>query len=86
MVWNEKAIQWEMAWEITEDDIQAILDKHGVNADTNEILVNLIDGDQVMFAALAYCEFDDQVNAARSEIEDQLIKEGIVVGEKKFFI
>lgn len=71
-----------MAWEVTNDDIEQVLDKHGVPF--TEEIADLVDADEVENAVLSYVNFDNQVQAALCEIEDQLLKQEVIKGEKKF--
>jgi ribosomal protein L12E/L44/L45/RPP1/RPP2 len=69
-----------MAWEVTTEDVQTVLESHGVKKNESELRACLdeIDGDQVEEAVLAYTDFDDQCNAALSDIEDQLMKAKLI--------
>lgn len=71
-----------MAWEVTDDDITQVLEAHGLTL-TEEIWEE-VSGDKVEAAVLSYTDFDEQVNAAFCEIEDQLIEAGFIKNEKKF--
>lgn len=76
-----------MAWEVTDDDIELVLEKHGVNdAETFEKAKQAIEveTDRIEGAVLEYTDFDDQVESANDEIENILIEEEVITGEKKF--
>ncbi len=71
-----------MAWEVTSDDIEQVLDAHGVKF--TEEISDLVDGDEVEDAILHYCNFENQCDVAISVIEDQLIEAGVISAPKKF--
>lgn len=74
------------AWEVTQEDIETVLEAHasGVDLDAEEVFDNFYEGDRVEKAVLYYDDFDDQVTAALSEIEDVLIEQGIIEKPKQF--
>lgn len=75
------------AWEVTPDDVQTVLDAHGVTCeDAEELFDEFICGssDTIEAAVLAYTDFDDQCAVALSEIEDILIEEARVRLPKKW--
>ena len=75
------------AWEATHEDLEVILAMHAIRVPWNHIerIHSLLDNDAIEEAVLAYSNFDEQVEAANSEIEDQLIAKGIVTNAKCFF-
>ena len=66
------------AWEVTIDDIKAVCDKHDSTFTDEQYdeMHDVLDHDLVESAVLSYTDFDDQVQAALSEIEQQLIADG----------
>ena len=79
------------AWEVTTDDIEQVLDAHGIkDCSIDEIFEEMVgsDFDRVEKAVLYYTDFDDQVNSALDEIEDILIENGRIPAgtQKKFSI
>lgn len=72
-----------LAWETTQDDIDSVCDAHDVKC-PDALDEGTVDTDAVEEAVLAYTDFDDQVNAAMSEIEDQLIAAGVLPSDKQF--
>ncbi len=75
------------AWEVTLEDLENILKKHGIVDDkVIEAAYDMIDGEGVEDAVLHYVSFHDQVAVAQSEIEDQLMKLGFILHwSKKFY-
>ncbi len=77
-----------MAWEVTQDDIAIVLDKHEVIISDEELdtLHDLImcEESRIEDAALSYDDIDDQADSALDEIENILMEEGIIVGDKLF--
>ncbi len=71
-----------MAWEVTTEDVQQVCKKHGVKF--RQDIFDQIDPDEVEHAVLSYTDFNNQVDAALCEIEDQLITLGIIPKSKKF--
>lgn len=73
-----------MAWEVTLEDIETVLEAHGMG-DKAQMIYDDFDGqDRVEKAILYYTDMDDQTAAANSEIEDILMEDGVLSGEKKF--
>lgn len=70
------------AWEITSEDIKQVLEPHGVKF--TDLISDMVDDSEVENAVLFYCNFDNQVNAALCNIEDQLIEAGVITGSKLF--
>jgi hypothetical protein len=73
-----------MAWEVTLDDIEHVLDAHGMGERAQEIYDEFDDQYRVEKAVLYFTDMDDQTAAANSEIEDILMEAGVITGEKKF--
>lgn len=76
------------AWEVTDEYIQHVMFKHGWAASatgkTAEAL-NVVDREAVAAAAVLHeTDFDRQVDAALSNIEDQLIVAGVLAEPKQF--
>lgn len=76
-----------MAWEVTEDDVSIVLQKHGIVCEPVQLSENhsKIDVGEVESNVLYYSDMDDQANAALCSIENQLIEQGIIPGPKEFF-
>ncbi len=74
-----------LAWEVTDEDIIAVLAAHGIH-DSDQVAEaeDILDADAVEEAVLSYTDFDDQVSASLTEIEDQLFEHGLLSGERKF--
>ncbi len=76
-----------MAWEVTKTDIRVVLGKHGIKDEgVIETAWNIVcdESDTVEDAVLYYTDMDDQVYAALDEIENILIENGVLEGEKQF--
>jgi hypothetical protein len=76
----------QVAWETTPDDLRTVLAAHGIDIDDDRVeeLFAGLDCGAVEEAVLRCTDFDDQVAAMHNEIEDYLLKIGVVQGEKKF--
>jgi len=75
------------AWEVTQDDILTVLNKHNRNTgDTLDVAESIIceEGARIEKAALKYNEMDDQQASALDEIEDILIENDILTPPKLF--
>lgn len=75
------------AWEVTVDDVQTVLETHGIRKsdDEAEVILDELDVDAVEHGLLHYTDFDDQVASSLSDIEDQLMEQGVIPkGVKKF--
>jgi hypothetical protein len=72
------------AWETTPDDVIVVAEAHKVTLDDDhaEQLCGTLDHEQIEANVLRYTEWEDQVECALSEIEDHLISQGVVSGEK----
>lgn len=75
------------AFEVTKDDIQIVLRAHStvLNAPQMDEVMDALDFDLVRSSALYYTDFDDQMKAALSEIETQMIIEGLYITEPHRF-
>lgn len=73
-----------LAWEVTQEDIETVLQEHGV-AFTEEIS-EMVDDDEVEDSILHYVSFNAQCDVALSVIEDQLIEAKVISGPKKFLM
>jgi len=73
-----------LGWEVTEEDVMIVLERHNVikTADEISVIYDSIDPDEVEEAVMAYIDFDDQVEAALKEIELQLREHGIINSSK----
>lgn len=69
-----------MAWEVTVDDVEIVLERHGIKKTEEEIsdIHDGLDCDEVEEVVLSYTDFDDQVDAALDEIERQLKADGVI--------
>ena len=69
-----------MAWEVTVDDVETVLERNGIKKTEQEISVihDGLDCDEVEEVVLSYTDFDDQVDAALDEIERQLKADGVI--------
>jgi hypothetical protein len=76
------------AFEITPDDVAAVLLRHGkMNSHDGSLVAEVFDGldlDRVEKAALCYTDLDDQTASALDEIENILIEEGVLHPPKRF--
>ncbi len=73
------------AWEVTKDDVQTVLDRHGCKASAETLLDEHFVGDgRVEDAVLYFVNFELQCDVALSEIEDVLMEAGVITGQKKF--
>lgn len=69
-----------MAWEVTVDDVETVLERNGIKKTEQEIseIHDGLDCDEVEEVVLSYTDFDDQVDAALDEIERQLKADGVI--------
>jgi len=81
------------AWETTTEDVRTVLAKHGKNLDDPKLveITDSLDHDAIESAALAAAasenigdDLEKQTAGALSEIEDQLIEDGVIVGPTQF--
>lgn len=75
-----------MAWEITTDDVETVLKAHGVSLPEDRVseLHDGLDADSIEDGLLHYTDMDDQTASMLSDIEDHLLEEGVISGEKQF--
>ena len=71
------------AWEVTVDDIAILLMRKNIDADPDEVFDQHFAGDtcncgRVEQAVLAHTDFDDQCDAALTEITAILIEVGVI--------
>jgi hypothetical protein len=75
-------------WEITEDDIDHVLEAHDSSLMylMDDVDFNMFDLelDDIVESILHYTEFEDQVSCMHSAIEDQLIEGSFIEGPKQF--
>lgn len=71
-----------MAWEITSEDIKQVLEAHEV--EFTDLISDMVSDSEVEDEVLFYCNFDNQVAASLSNIEDQLIEAGVIKLPKMF--
>jgi hypothetical protein len=68
-----------MAWETTEDDVQNVLNAHGLtNVDAQDFCNEQLNADRVEDAALRGNDMDTQTNYAYQSIEEQLKEAGLL--------
>lgn len=75
------------AWQTTDEDIRNVLEEHGIQVSSGEAvdIYDQLNHNVLEQAIMEYMEMDQQTQAAYNEIENQLIKLGIIPqGEKKF--
>lgn len=72
------------AWETTPDDVIVVAEAHKVALDDDhaEQVCDALDHEQIEANCLHYTEFEAQVESMLSDIEDYMIAQGIVSGEK----
>lgn len=75
------------AFEVTKDDIQIVLRAHNtvLTAPQMDEVMDALDFNLVTSSALYYTDFDDQTKAALSEIETQMIAEGLYITDPQRF-
>lgn len=76
-----------MAWEVTVDDVEIVLERHGIKKTEEEIsdIHDGLDFDEIEDAVLSYTMNDSQYSAMFDEIENQLMEDGVIeTKEKKF--
>ena len=83
-----QAMTLSHAWEVTTDDVTAVLVAHGLIADQTimdrcEVLM-MEHADRIEKAALWYEDMDDQTASALDEIENVLIENNVVTVPKRF--
>ena len=65
------------AWEVTEEDVQTVLDKHGIQKQAEDVF-DSVNPNIVEDAALNGDDMDEQVNYALQSIEEQLMEDGVI--------
>ena len=73
-----------MAWEVTVEDIERVLEAHNSEKDADDVYDTFTQNLRVEKAVLWYQKFDDQMDASLDEIEDILIEEKVIEGPKFF--
>lgn len=73
-----------IAWEVTVEDIEKVLDAHNSEKDADDVYDTFTQNLRVEKAVLWYQNFDDQMEASLDEIEDILIEEKVIEGPKFF--
>ena len=71
-----------ISWDIADEDISIILSCHRSTA-TVEAARAVVDETRVIESLARFSDFADQVAAASSSIEDQLMEAGLVAGVSK---
>ncbi|MCK9435057.1 MAG: hypothetical protein M0R32_09640 [Candidatus Cloacimonetes bacterium] len=72
------------AWNVTAEDIAEILEAHESTADSVKIFEGFKDELRVEKAVLWYSDYSSQVDAAKDELEDILIEQGVIEKPKRF--
>ena len=74
-------------YEITPDDVLIVAAAHGVTLENEqaEQLCNELDHDEIEKGLLHYCDLGDQTDSCYDDIEDVLLKKGIITGDKAYF-
>jgi len=76
-----------MAWETTVDDVRVVLERHEIKVSDERLseIHDSLDFDEIEEAVLSYTMNDSQYMAMFDEIENQLMKDGVIeTKEKKF--
>ena len=75
-----------MAWETTEDDVIVVLNAHNIEFDNDmvEKILSELDHDAIERGVLHFDNMEDQTASMLEDIEDYLIEQGIVTGDKQF--
>ena len=76
------------AWETTTDDVQTVLEAHGVSLSYEQLeeIHGSLDHEDIQSGVLYFVTMEVQTQSMLSDIEDHLMREGIIQGEKKFVI
>jgi len=76
-----------LAWEVTTDDVAVVVACHGLQLSDEECaaLHDELDHDAIVDGALSYLTMDEQVAAAYSVIEDQLMEAQRLPAANKLF-
>lgn len=75
-----------MAWEVSAIDISTVLNAHYVDYDEDRLqeLLDTLDTEAIEDSVLNYTDFDDQCSSALDAIENALIEQGVITGQKKY--
>lgn len=70
-----------LAWEVTEEDVVAVLKRNGVRKSRGEItkIHDNLDHDKVEAVVLRSTDFDEQCEDSLDEIERQLKESGVIL-------
>jgi len=73
------------AWEVTDEDIRQVLDRHNVKMTQEEYdaFCESIDFDEITGNVLRFVNFDNQVESMLDDIEDALVEKGFIKKENK---
>lgn len=77
-----------MEWEITTADVMIVLSAHNmlrIPASKIEEYHGLLDHDSITENCLSHVMMEDQTTQMMSDIENQLMEEGVIKGKKKFY-
>jgi len=76
-----------MEWEINNEDINVVLKEHGVSLTEDQLddLSGVLDHEEIIDNLMNYCGIDEQTSSMLSDIEDTLLIEGVIRGDKVFF-
>jgi hypothetical protein len=74
-------------FEVTKDDVETVLERHelSLNDEQVEEIHDGLDFERIDEVVFEWNDLDSQTASMFSEIEDQMIEDGIITGEKKFF-
>jgi hypothetical protein len=74
------------AFEITSEDVQTVATQHGVELtdEQAEGILDQLDLDAIVKGLLHYCDMDEQTTSAYDDIEDHLLQQGVISGDKVF--
>ena len=77
------------AWETTTDDVNTVLSAHGIEVTESRLeeLHGELDHNDIEAGVLYFCSMNAQTNSMLSDIEDQLMRAGVIPkAEKKFVV
>jgi hypothetical protein len=76
-----------MAWETTVDDVKVVLDKHNIKVSEERLseIHDELDFDEIEDNVLEYTMSDSQTMCAFDNIENQLMKSGVITTKEKKF-
>ena len=77
------------AWETTTDDVNTVLTAHGIKVSESRLeeLHGELDHNDIEVGVLYFCSMNAQTNSMLSDIEDQLMRAGVIPkAEKKFVV